>query len=464
MSVNVKEMIRPWDSDARKNGAIVHDRVLPALRDVLLDAYRQVDPSMMAVPDDLYAVEEKKFRHITHGDFSPAYFELQAGLSKDIADRTDYATYLKGYAVYCGKMVGALVRASQHDDVDTRCALAESAIASVFADLTVTMDEYFRREAEADSKAQAVLGRALNALAEMDLTHRVGDDAPPKISEARQDYNTATDRLENTMGIIIGTGNELGNGVSEISRAIAELSDRTENQAHMLERVSASTTSVSESVHANAGAAREATDAAQSAITSVARSTEVMEQAHEAMGLISKNSDEISKIVSVIDEISMQTNLLALNAAVEAARAGDAGAGFAVVAQEVRSLAHRSADGAKSIRDLIQTSAVNVGRGAKTIDEAGLTLKDAAQHVETIDTLLSGIAERATMQAEDFLQINDSVGNIEGLTQSNAAMAEETRAAMSVLEANSDRLVELMRQFRLRQRHGGGYAGYQMAS
>ncbi len=449
MSVPIRDVVKPWDDAGRKVGEQVHDRVLPRLRDVLLDAYRQVDPEMPAVPDDLYAAEKAKFGFIARGDFSDDYFALQTQLAENIASMTDYATYLKGYGVYCGKMVSALLDACDGETPEDRNRMAESAVASVFADLTVTMGEYFRKEAEEDARARAVLGAALNALADRDLTYRVGDDAPAKISDARDNFNAATESLESTMTGIAGSTEEVSGSVSEIARAISELADRTEEQARMLEQTVTAVDQVSDAVRTNAGTARRANGAAAEANTLVERSGVVMAQADDAMGAISRSSLEIEKIVSVIDEISMQTNLLALNAAVEAARAGDAGSGFAVVAQEVRQLAQRTAENARTIRDLIETSSDHVGRGAKVLKEVGTTLDSTSERVKEINGLMAEIAERAENQATAFEKINQSVTNIETLTQRNAAMAEETHAAVVGLDGSSARLGEMVGQFRL---------------
>ena len=449
MSVSIRDVIKPWGDADRRVGEQVHDLVLPRLRDILLSAYRQVDASMPAVPDDLYAAEKAKFGFIARGDFSDDYFALQSQLAENIASMTDYATYLRGYAVYCGKMVAELLDASQDETAENRNRMAESAIASVFADLTVTMGEYFRKEAEEDARARAVLGKALNALADRDLTYRVGDDAPAKIADARADFNAATESLESTMTGIAGSTEEVSGSVSEIARAISELADRTEEQARMLEQTVSSVDQVSDAMRTNADTARRANGAAAEATTLVGRSGEVMAQANTAMGAISNSSREIEKIVSVIDEISMQTNLLALNAAVEAARAGDAGSGFAVVAQEVRQLAQRTAENARNIRDLIETSSDHVGRGEKVLKEVGVTLDSTSERVKEINGLMADIANRTETQATAFGRINESVTNIETLTQRNAAMAEETHAAVVGLDGSSARLGDMVGQFRL---------------
>lgn len=124
-----------------------------------------------------------------------------------------------------------------------------------------------------------------------------------------------------------------------------------------------------------------------------------MADAVSAMGEISQGSNQITQIISVIDEIAFQTNLLALNAGVEAARAGDAGRGFAVVAQEVRALAQRSAEAAMEIKTLIARSSAQVGRGVKLVGDTGQALESIVAKVASIDHLIAEIAQSSQEQA-----------------------------------------------------------------
>jgi methyl-accepting chemotaxis protein len=158
------------------------------------------------------------------------------------------------------------------------------------------------------------------------------------------------------------------------------------------------------------------------------------------MAQIEESSRRISDIISVIDEIARQTNLLALNAAVEAARAGEAGRGFAVVASEVRSLAQRSSQAAKDIKDLIVNSSGQVEHGVQLVNRAGDSLKDILQSIRAVADIVADIANASSEQAAGIDQINKALAQMDEVTQQNSALVEENAATAKTLEDQSSAL------------------------
>ena len=198
--------------------------------------------------------------------------------------------------------------------------------------------------------------------------------------------------------------------------------------------------------------ASEASKRVQAVSVDASRSDAIVSQAIEAMSGIEKSSDEISKIIGVIDEIAFQTNLLALNAGVEAARAGDSGKGFAVVAQEVRELAQRSAGAAKEIKEQISRSSGQVVNGVKLVGEAGEALKRISSQIAAANEIVAKIAYSAKEQDSTLRSINGSMNQLDVATQQNAAMAEETTASAQVLADDTEELLNLIRGFRISDR------------
>jgi methyl-accepting chemotaxis protein len=183
--------------------------------------------------------------------------------------------------------------------------------------------------------------------------------------------------------------------------------------------------------------------------TDAEKSGQVVRRAIEAMGAIEQSSQKISQIIGVIDEIAFQTNLLALNASVEAARAGDAGRGFTVVASEVRVLAQRTAEAAKEIKDLISASTAQVSQGVHLVAETGKALERIVRQVTEITTAVAEIAESAEAQATGVQEVNTAINQMDEVTQRNAAMAEEATAASRSLAEESDHLASLVDQFKI---------------
>lgn len=283
-------------------------------------------------------------------------------------------------------------------------------------------------------------------LARGDLTVRC-DDLGPKYAEVADNFNEAMKSLDAAMQNVDMKGAEIGSSKDQISRAAGELAQRTEMQAASLEEASAAIEELAVTVRQTADGASEAADRVATVNNETKRSDEIVEHAISAMGDIKKSSDEISQIISVIDEIAFQTNLLALNAGVEAARAGESGKGFAVVAQEVRDLAQRSADAAKEIKGKISNSSGQVDEGVKLVGETGEALKRIGEQINSASDIVSRIAASAKEQDATLASIASTVSDLDGQTQQNAGMAQETNASANDLSTETGALLELIATF-----------------
>jgi methyl-accepting chemotaxis protein len=184
----------------------------------------------------------------------------------------------------------------------------------------------------------------------------------------------------------------------------------------------------------NAESAKEANTLAIETRDVANRGGTVVQQTVEAMARIEASSNKMSDIIGVIDEVARQTNLLALNAAVEAARAGEAGRGVAVVASEVRSLAQRSSQAAKDIRELITNSATQVKEGVQLVNFAGKTLEEVVASIGKVTSVVSAIANAGVEQSTGIEQINRALVQMDEVTQQNSALVEENAATAKTLE------------------------------
>ncbi|WGW03595.1 methyl-accepting chemotaxis protein [Tropicibacter oceani] len=297
-------------------------------------------------------------------------------------------------------------------------------------------------------KAVKAIGDGLARLSRGDLTARIDEDMSDGYRILRDDFNATLETLTKTMSELVLATDSIANGSDEIGRATGDLSQRTENQAATLEETAAALDELTSSVRAAAEGARTVEATVQQARDQAENSEVVVRDAVAAMTEIEGSSGEISKIVSVIDDIAFQTNLLALNAGVEAARAGDAGKGFAVVAAEVRALAQRSSESAMEIKSRIDNSSHQVERGVDLVGKAGGALHAILDRIGQISQLVSDIAQVAVEQSSGLDQINVGMSQLDRVTQQNAAMVQETTSASGVLQGNATRLSELVGQFK----------------
>ncbi len=242
----------------------------------------------------------------------------------------------------------------------------------------------------------------------------------------------------------------IATGSSQIASGNTDLSSRTEEQAASLEQTSASMQELSTTVKQNSDNARQANQLATSASEVAVRGGSAVSEVVDTMKAISASSTKISEIVSVIDGIAFQTNILALNAAVEAARAGEQGKGFAVVAGEVRTLAQRSAQAAKEIKQLIEDSVGKVAIGSSQVERAGATMQEIVSSVRRVTDIMGEISAASEEQATGIDQVNRAVSQMDEVTQQNAALVEEAAAAAGSLEEQASQLAQAVSVFKLR--------------
>ncbi len=235
--------------------------------------------------------------------------------------------------------------------------------------------------------------------------------------------NEGADQVNDAAGQVSGSSQQLAEGASEQASSLEETSSALEQMAAM--------------TRTNAENAKQANQLTDQARTAAQSGNKTMGQLNEAMTAINESSGKISKIIKVIEEIAFQTNLLALNAAVEAARAGEHGKGFAVVADEVRNLAQRAAQAARETTGLIEDSVNRAKEGTDVAGEVGRALGAIVSDVSKVADLVNGITQASQEQAQGVDQVNTAVSQMDKVTQQNAAGAEESASAAEEMSAQA---------------------------
>ncbi|MFY1878777.1 methyl-accepting chemotaxis protein [Achromobacter xylosoxidans] len=286
-------------------------------------------------------------------------------------------------------------------------------------------------------------------IASGDLTQRVAVNSDNEIGVLFMALKRMQESLTRTVAEVRRSVTEINTGAAEIASGNTNLSSRTEEQAASLEETAASMEELATAVKQNTEHAHQANGLAAESRGVALRGGVAVGQVVETMARISESSRRIAEIVSVIDGIAFQTNILALNAAVEAARAGEQGKGFAVVAGEVRTLAQRSAQAAREVKDLIEQSSSNVDNGAQQVRVAGDTMQEIVASVQRVTHIMAEITEASTEQSLGIDQINRAVTQMDDVTQQNAALVEEAAAAAASLEEQAKRLAATAAFFKL---------------
>ncbi|CAN0618955.1 Methyl-accepting chemotaxis serine transducer [Burkholderia multivorans] len=300
-------------------------------------------------------------------------------------------------------------------------------------------------------------------IAQGDLTHEIRIEGRDEAAQLLRSLSNMQEALRKVVSTVHRGAEAVASASAQIAQGNFDLSARTESQASALEETAASMEELGSTVKHNADNARQANQLAQTASTVAVKGGDVVAQVVDTMQGINESGKKIAEIIGVIDGIAFQTNILALNAAVEAARAGEQGRGFAVVAGEVRSLASRSGEAAKEIRNLITASVARVEDGTELVDQAGTTMTEVVDSIRRVTDIMGEISAASVEQSAGVSQVGTAMTQMDEATQQNAALVEEMSAAAASLKSQAQDLVHAVSVFKLHQ-GGGGSIGARPAA
>jgi methyl-accepting chemotaxis protein len=471
--------------DERARLARLSDQVTAAIGPALDNFYKRMSSRpqlarMFSEPARLGYAKDRQSTHwaiLAKGRYDATYLDnvkkvgavhARIGLAPD--------WYISGYALIVealiGHIVGAYVATTEarrrslftagpRVDATDLSADISVVVKAALLDIGIVIEQYLdalaeeKRQLEAQkARDEAAQGEALAALAEViaalangDLSRRMPEGLPGNFRAMAENVNAALQQISGAISVAGDGANGIGQQIDELANGTDSLSDRTTQQASSLEQSSAALHELAESIASTSREAGSAATLISSVRVESEGSNEIVGRASAAMEQIEKGSAEIGSIIALIDGIAFQTNLLALNASVEAARAGDAGRGFSVVAQEVRALAQRSAEAAGTIKGLVSTNAAQVKSGRELVEETRVRLNGIAESIAAVSQIAASIANAASEQSNGLGELNQAMSMIDGLTQQNASLVDRTNANTQALRKDVDRLNEVLSRF-----------------
>ena len=311
------------------------------------------------------------------------------------------------------------------------------------------LSENIRNTAQTLNSYVAEIRRGLEALGKGELKYHTEVEFAGDFEKVREGMEEIAALLSDSMQQIGGSAEQVAGGAEQVSNNAQALARGASEQAGSIEELAASINEISDGVKNNADVAVKSSMLANKVGESLVENNRQMQELLGSINQIKQNSREITKIVSEIEDIAFQTNILALNASVGAARAGEAGRGFSVVAGEVRRLAAKTAEASKLTSELIVRNADAVEAGQKVVDAAVSKMQESVEGAQEVKRKVEVISEASTQQSDAIIQIRKSVELISEIVQGNSAMSQESAAASEELSAQAQILKELVERFEI---------------
>jgi len=297
------------------------------------------------------------------------------------------------------------------------------------------------------------ISERMHSLAEGDLSTESTYDFQGDFVLIKDSINNHVRNLNHTMTEINISSSQVSSGAKQVADGAQSLAYGSTKQAVAIDELSKSISEIAKKTRTNAVTADKTSTLSETIKENAEKGSRQMDEMIAAVSDINEASRNIGKIIKTIDDIAFQTNILALNAAVEAARAGHHGKGFAVVAEEVRNLASKSAEAAKSTGNMIQDSMDKAEQGSRIAGETAARINEIVVGINESSGLITEIAKSSEEQSLSITQINTGIDQVVQVVQQNSATAEQSAAASEEMSGQSDMLQQLIARFNLKDSH-----------